>query len=87
MSRAEKKAAAEARRKEWRLRWVELAKKNHHAGSTMRECVELVGKDADALALESPTLRSEIGRALVEFIDRLVEALLVGKNQQPGAIP
>lgn len=77
MSRAERKAAADARRLEWRTRWSKLARVEVLRAKNIEQAVRIVGEDMQAMAREKPQLRSEIIRAGNEFLDKL--ALAVAK--------
>lgn len=77
MSRAERKAAADARRLEWRTRWSTLARAEVLRAKNFEQAVRIVGEDMQAMAREKPQLRSEIIRAGNEFLDKL--ALAVAK--------
>lgn len=70
-SRAGRRAAAEERRKAWRLRWVEIAREGYQQGKRVVECVHMVGVDADKIIKETPQFKSEVLRAVDEFSDRL----------------
>jgi len=70
-SRAARREAAEERRKQWRLRWVELARVKHQEGLPVSQAVRCVFFDADQLIRETPQFRSEILRAMDEFVARL----------------
>lgn len=73
-ARKERKEQADARRKEWRLRWLELAKRKSAAGYSVREILQFIADDAAALVGRTPDIRSEIERALQEFVNHLALA-------------
>ena len=85
MSRRDRKAAAEERRKEWRRRWVELAQSRHMSGTAFKDCLRLIELDASHLARQSPPLKSEIVRAMEELNTNLSAAILIVQQQREEA--
>jgi hypothetical protein len=73
--RAERKAAAAARRLEWRTRWSKLARAELERVKNIEHAVRIVGEDMQKMADEQPQLRSEIIRAGNEFLDKLAVAV------------
>lgn len=67
LSRKERKKLAEDRRREWRIRWVDLARARMAQGLPFRGALEECASDAARLSRESPQLSSEIETALTEF--------------------
>jgi len=87
-SRRERKAAAEDRRKAWRLRWLELARARHAEGTPLVECLRRVAQDADKLIADTPCMRSEVERAVDEFVTALAAATARAKEQaEPAQTP
>lgn len=76
MSRQERKAAAAARRLEWRTRWSKLAREKFLTGRSIDLCARVVAEDAEKLARATPQLRSEIIRAANEFMTKLAAAVV-----------
>lgn len=76
MNRTERHAAAELRRKAWRLRWLDLAQSRNQGGTPIRECIAAVAVDAATLSTQNPQLKSEIMRALDEFVDAVCKSII-----------
>lgn len=74
-ARAFRKAAAEARRLEWRTRWSKIAREELARRKSIELAVRIVGEDMQKMADESPQLKSEIIRAGNEFLDKLAIAV------------
>lgn len=74
--RAQRRTEAEALRKVWRLRWLNLAQTKNQSGVSVRECIIAVASDADALIRSSPHLKSEITLALDEFSNAVALAVV-----------
>lgn len=80
-SRAEKKAAAQARRLEWRTRWSAMARAQLNQGKSIEQAVRTVGLDMDKMGEDSPQLKSEIIRAGNEFLTKLAAAVAVAASK------
>lgn len=80
--KAARRAAAELRRKAWRLRWLDIVERHAAEGLTIRAAVTRAADDAERLAAEAPQLKSEIIRALEQFVDALVAGVARAKAQQ-----
>lgn len=63
------------RRRDWRIRWCDIGKRAVDSGKPIREALAVVATDAAALMDEHPTLRSEIDRALDEWLASMREAV------------
>jgi len=75
-ARADRKAAAEARRLEWRTRWSRLAREELLRVKNIDQAVRIVGVDMQNMADAQPQLKSEIIRAGNEFLDKLAKAVV-----------
>lgn len=80
-SRAERKAAAEVRRTEWRLRWVDVARKRVDAGGNMRDAVMAISGDAELLIRQHPQFKSDIEHALILFVRALAHVVVAVKEE------
>lgn len=72
MSRAQRRAESEERRRQWRLRWIEVGRAASAAGKPVKQAIV---EDAARLFREDPTRNSEIEQALREFSANLERAM------------
>lgn len=80
--REQRRLAAEARRAEWRHRWVDIIK--NEPNRTIRQQLKTIADDAERLMRDTPALKSEIQLALDEFVDRLAAAIArVSTGEKP----
>lgn len=67
-SRAARKQAADERRRAWRIRWVDIGKREVQSGKTVRDALLAVANDVADMMTANPTQRSEINRAFEEWL-------------------
>lgn len=81
--REARRYAAAERRREWRLRWVGIARNGH---GTIRERLAEVAEDAATLTIDNPSMKTEIQLALDEFATNLAAATVevMRKQQEPA---
>ncbi len=82
MNRAERKAAADKRRADWKLQFLDVTKAAVVAGNNSRDAFGAAAKVATDLCQKHPTLKSEIELAFREFINAVVK---VSKEMQATA--
>lgn len=76
-ARSQRRAESEERRKQWRLRWIQIGREAALAGDPRP--LQRISEDAARLALETPQRQSEIERALLEFRANLEKAILISQ--------
>lgn len=77
ITRSERKAAADARRLEWRTRWSKIAREEFVRVKNIDQAVRIVSVDMQRMADATPQLKSEIIRAGNEFLTKLAAAVVV----------
>lgn len=73
--RAARRLESEERRKQWRLRWLDIMQTAVKNGKSGRDAIALTADDAAKLATENPQMKTEITRAFDELHTALSSAL------------
>lgn len=85
-SRAERKEAAAACRREWHVRWADIGLSTKGTETDPRRVVELIANDAADLIKKTPQMRSEVESARLGFIDLLTSKVVADRLARANAL-